>query len=166
MAALVPLQDVHGGREAFARDLATVLKGASLTERGWAAPNDLTLLVPLFPVNAAGNCDAYLLRLFFDHYSNGPPSAQFVNPLTLSYVFPNDVMWVPCIAGHPSIAFHTNFNNSLQLICSSTTLEFYKVNHAVAEEHLWRTGQMTFLSTLAAIRAGLAPPYYKGRSAR
>lgn len=164
MVAPVPLQDVHGGREAFARDLATVLKGADPTERGWAVPDDLTLLVPLFPVNAVGKCDAYLLRLFFDHYSNGPPSAQFVNPLTLSYVFPQDVMWVPRIGGHSSIAFHTNFNNRLQLICSSTTLEFYKVNHAVAEEHIWRPGQMTFLSTLAAIRAGLMLPYYQGRS--
>mgnify|MGYP001548397211 CR=1 FL=1 len=167
MQAPVPIQDVHAGREAFARDLESALKGASPCERGWAMPNDLTLLVPLFASNSAGSCDAYLLKLFFDHYSNGPPSAQFVNPLTLSYSFPGDVVWVPHIEGNVSIAFHTNFNNNQnQLICSSTTLEFYKVNHGVDEKHIWHAGQMTFLSTISAIKAGLAQPYYKGRSTK
>lgn len=165
-AARVPVQDIHAGREAFARDLEIALKGASPAERGWAVPNDLTLLVPLFARTADGNMDAYLLKLFFDHYSNGPPSAQFVNPLTLSYSYLDDVMWVPYIEGHPDIAFHANYNNERQLICSSTTLEFYKVNHSVREEHVWRTGEMTFLATIAAIKVGLLPPFYKRRSTK
>lgn len=165
MTVPVPIQDVHGGREAFARDLEKVLKGASPAERGWASPNDLTLLVPLFAEAPSGAIDFYLLKLFFDHYSSGPPSAQFVNPVTLTYSYPNDVCWVPRSEGHPSIAFHTNYDQKLQLICSSTTLEFYKVNHSVEERHVWRSGQMTFLTTISAIKSGLAKPYYKGRAA-
>lgn len=164
MIAPVPIQDIHRGRDAFARDLQKVLKGASPAERGWAQPNDLTLLVPFFAQAPDGSSDFYLLKLFFDHYADGPPSAQFVNPATLSYSYPDDAKWVPRSEGHPSIAFHPHYNNERQLICSSTTLEFYKVNHDVNEKHIWRPGQMTFLSTLAAIKAGMATPYYKGRS--
>lgn len=163
MPAPVFVQDVHSGREAFARDLEIVLKGASPAERGWAVPNDLTLLVPLFASAAAGTSDFYLLKLFFDHYDSGPPSAQFVNPITMSYSFPGDVIWVPRIEGHTAIAFHANYSNQGQLICSSTTLEFYKVNHGVEDGHIWRQGQMTFLTTISAIKAGLAQPFYKGR---
>lgn len=166
MPAPVFVQDIHAGREAFARDLGLALKGASLAERSWAVPNDLTLLVPLFAHSSAGTCDAYLLKLFFDHYDSGPPSAQFINPLTMSYALPDDVKWVPRIEGHPSIAFHTNYSNQGQLICSSTTLEFYKVNHSVEERHIWRRGEMNFLTTISAIKAGLAQPFYKGRSAQ
>ncbi len=164
MPAPVFVQDVHAGREAFARDLEIVLKGASPAERGWAAPNDLTLLVPLFASATAGTCDAYLLKLFFDHYASGPPSAQFINPMTMSYTFPDDVKWVPRIEGHPAIAFHTNYSNQGQLICSSTTLEFYKVNHRVEDRHIWCQGKMNFLTTISAIKAGLAQPFYKGRA--
>ena len=166
MPAPVPVQDIHAGREAFASDLQDALKGASPATRGWAMPNDLTLLVPLFSPSVNGNSDSYMLRLFFDHYSNGPPSALFVNPLTMSYSFPGDVMWVPLIEGHSAIHFHTNYGDGGQLICSSTTLEFYKVNHSVEEQNIWRPGHMTFLSTISAIKAGLTLPYYKGRSTK
>jgi hypothetical protein len=42
-----------------------------------------------------GQVDLYLLRLVFDHYPKGPPSAQFINPITMNYAFPDDVRWVP-----------------------------------------------------------------------
>jgi hypothetical protein len=161
--APVPVQDIHAGREAFARDLQAVLKGLSLTERGWAMPNDITLLVPVFALHPLGHYDAYMLELVFDHYASGPPLAQFVNPQTLTYRHPEDVVWVPRCEGHPSIAFHPNYNNGRQLICTSTNLEFYKINHDVAEQHIWRPGQMNFMSTLAAIKANMTQPYYKGR---
>jgi len=164
MNAPSPVQDIHAGIEAFARDLKKVLKDSSLVERGWAMPDDMTLLVPLFASYSGENCDAYLLRLVFDHYSEWPPSAQFINPLTMSYTFPDDVKWVPNSEQHQEIRFHTNYSKRGQLICSSTTLEFYKVNHSVKEEHLWRAGQMTFMSTIAAIKSGMSPQYYKGRS--
>lgn len=163
MKAPVPVQDIHAGREAFAQDLDLALRGHSLAERGWAMPNDLTLLLPLFATAIGGGSDIYFLKLFFDHYSNGPPSAQFVNPLTLSYTFPGDVMWVPEISGNQEIACHTNYNNGGQLICSSTTLEFYKVNHDVKAQNIWRPGERTFMSTISAIKSGLAQPCYKGR---
>lgn len=162
----MPVQDIHAGREAFQRDLQSVLKGDTLTDRGWSQPNDLTLLVPMLAdTMQQGQVDLYLLRLFFDHYPKGPPSAQFLNPLTMDYRFPDDVRWVPRCEGLQDINFHTNYSGSAgQVICSSTTLEFYKVNHDVKPEHVWDPSRMNFLATLAAIRRGLAPAHYRGRS--
>ena len=160
----MPAQDIHAGREAFQRHLQTTLNGDTLNDRGWAQPDDLTLLVPFLVQNSAGQFDLYLLRLFFDHYPKGAPSAQFINPVTMSYSFPDDVRWVPKCEGAPDIHFHPNYNGSGQLICSSTTLEFYKVNHSVEAQHVWNPERMNFLSTLAAIRRGLAPAFYRGRS--
>jgi hypothetical protein len=160
----MPVQDIHAGREAFLRDLNAVLKDGTVNDRGWFKPDDLTLLVPVFAENTQqARGDLYLLRLVFDHYPKGPPSAQFVNPSTLEYSYPDDVHWLPKCEGAPDIHFHPNYNNGGQLICSSTTLEFYKVNHDVAAEHVWNPERMNFLSTLAAIRRGLAPAYYRGR---
>lgn len=165
MIAPIPLQDIHAGREAFQRDLQAVLKESTLADRGWSQPDDLTLLVPMLVENAAqGQVDLYLLKLVFDHYPKGPPSAQFINPLTMNYTFPNDVRWVPKCESAPDVHFHPNYKSGAQLICSSSTLEFYKVNHDVKPEHVWDPQRMNFLTTLAAIRRGLAPPYYKGRS--
>lgn len=165
MIAPMPAQDIHSGREAFQRDLQLILKDGTLTDRGWSKPDDLTLLVPMLVENVhQRQVDFYLLRLFFDHYPKGPPSAQFINPMTMSYVYPDDVCWVPRSEGAPDIAFHPNYNNAGQLICSSATLEFYKVNHSVNAEHVWNPERMNFLATLAAIRRGLVPSYYKGRS--
>jgi len=165
MNAPVHLQDIHAGREAFQRDLAAYLKGRSLADVGWVEPDDLTLLVPVFVRNPeTQQPDFYLLRLVFDHYPKGPPSAQFVNPLTLSYEYPKDVMWVPRSEGSQTIAFHPNYNGNVQLICSSTTLEFYKVNHSVEPANVWNCDRMNFISTLSAIRAGLTDGFYKGRA--
>lgn len=156
MIAQMLVQDIHAGREAFQRDLQLVLKDSTLTDRGWSKPDDLTLLVPLLVENVhQRQVDLYLLRLFFDHYPKGPPSAQFVNPMTMTYVYPDDVCWVPRCEGASDIAFHPNYNGGGQLICSSTTLEFYKVNHSVNAEHVWNPQRMNFLATLAAIRRGL-----------
>lgn len=163
MNASMLVQDIPAGVEAFQRDLQAVLKDATLTDKGWAKPDDLTLFVPMFAQNPQGSPDLYLLRLFFDHYPKAPPSAQFVNPMTLSYRYPDDVSWVPKIEGAQDIHFHTNYCEAGQLICSSTTLEFYKVNHSVEPQHVWTPERMNFLSTLAAIKRGLAPNFYKGR---
>jgi hypothetical protein len=165
LIAPMPEQDLHAGKEAFRRDLLLALKGSTLTDRGWAMPDDLTLLVPMLAENpAAGQVDFYLLRLFFDHYPKGPPSAQFINPVTHEYSYPADVQWVPRIENAGDIHFHPNYNGNCQLICSSTTLEFYKVNHEVKAEHVWDSEQMNFTTTLAAVRRGLAPAFYRGRS--
>lgn len=164
MIAPVPEQDIHAGREAFQRDLKEVLGDDTLIARGWSQPDDLTLLVPMIAENPqSGQADFYLLRLVFDHYPKGPPSAQFINPITMTYVHTSDRPWLPKCEGAQDIHFHPNYNDSgRQLICSSTTLEFYKVNHDVKAEHVW-TEQMNFKVTLSAIRRGLAPPFYKGR---
>lgn len=164
MIAPMPVQDIHAGRDTFLRDLQSILKDDTLTDRGWSKPDDLTLLVPMLVENPLqGQVDLYLLKLFFDHYPKGPPSAQFINPLTMNYVYPEDVRWIPKCEGATDIHFHPNYNGSGQLICSSSTLEFYKVNHDVAPQHVWDPQRMNFLTTLAAIRRGLAPDYYRGR---
>lgn len=164
MIAPMPAQDIHAGREAFQRDLQSILKDNTLTDRGWSKPDELTLLVPMLAERTQpGQVDLYLLRLFFDHYPKGPPSAQFINPVTMTYMHPEDMRWVPKCEGAPDIHFHPTYNGAGQLICSSTTLEFYKVNHDVKPEHVWDPQRMNFLTTIASIRRGLAPAYYRGR---
>ena len=90
-----PVQDIARGRDAFADHLRRALKGRSLDDVGWAQPDDLTLhSVPLFATTARMTCkDAYMLRLYFDHYPSWPPSALFVNPLTLQYSLVEDAKW-------------------------------------------------------------------------
>jgi hypothetical protein len=158
-----PVQDIAQGRDAFARHLQRALHNRALEEVGWAKPDDLTLLVPLFGTTAQGRMDAYLLRLYFDHYPTWPPSALFVNPLTLEYRLPDDKKWMPQADGHQEIAFHTDYTGKGQLICCSLTLEFYKVNHQVDEKVVWNGETQSFNATIAAIRRVLVPPYYVGR---
>jgi hypothetical protein len=160
-----PVQDVARGRDVFADHLSRVIKGRTLDDVGWAQPDDLTLLVPLFGTKSNDSKDAYMLRLGFDHYPTWPPSALFVNPLTLQYAVASDAQWVPNAPGHSEIAFHTNYSGSgLQLICCSLTLEFYKVNHSVEEKFVWQGDRQTFLATIAAVKRILLPPFYQGRA--
>lgn len=158
-----PVQDIAQGQVAFAADLSRFLGQRSLDEVGWAKPDDLTLLVPLFGTRAGGGRDPYLLRLYFDHYPTWPPSALFVNPLTLTYKYRDDVQWVPETNYPQEIAFHTNYPPGIQLICCSLTLEFYKVNHSVEEAMIWREEKHKFTSTIAAIKRALVQPHYMGR---
>jgi hypothetical protein len=161
-----PVQDIAQGQAAFARDLERALRGATLDDRGWAKPDDLTLLVPLFGTTAGGGKDAYLLRLGFDHYPTWPPSAQFVNPLTLAYRLGEDAKWVPKASVGNEIAFHTNYRNKDgQLVCCSLTLEFYKVSHSVDDAVIWNGEKQSFVATIAAIKRALVPPHYAGRNA-
>lgn len=160
-----PVQDVARGAAALEADLRLYLRGRTLDNIGWVQPDPLTLLVPLFATKGDGKKDAYLLRLYFDHYPAWPPSALFVNPLTLAYQLPDDAKWVPSAPGHQEIGFHTNYRNTDgQLICCSLALEFYKVNHSVKEEHVWNGEKHKFPATIAAIKRVLLPPYYVGRS--
>lgn len=159
----MPVVNLTEGRAAFARDLARKLNGRTLTEVAWSQPDDLTLLVPIFAQRLDLAPDFYLLRLAFDCYPKFPPSAQFVNPKTLVFDNPADLCWLPKIDGHPAIATHASYNGGGQLICSSTTREFYDVKHDVDEKNVWVEGQRTFGDTLAAIHTGLQAPYYKGR---
>jgi hypothetical protein len=164
MKASTPIQDIHTGRAALARDLERYLNGRSLIELGWEQPDDLTLLIPMFGVRETGERDLYLLKLVFDCYPAFPPSAQFINPLTRNFAPLEDARWMPSQSGVSDLGFHLNYNNNQgQLICSSMTAEFYKVNHDVKEEHVWTEGRHTFMSTIAAIRPGLVPPHYRGR---
>lgn len=149
--------------ETLDRHMPLVLRGKTLEEMGWERPDLLTLLVPLRAVNANGSADEYLLRLHFGYYPEWPPSAQFVNPITREYKYPDDMRWLPRIEGTNEIQVHPNYdNNKGQLICSSVTLEFYLVRHGVEQRHLWGERQ-NFAATLSAIQHGLRQPFYKGR---
>lgn len=164
MNAIPPIQDVHAGRQAFARDLERYLDGRCLTELGWESPDALTLLVPMFGTFASGERDLYLLKLVFDYYPKHPPRAKFINPLTRDYDVARDIMWMPRTEGVPDLGFHPNYNQSGQLICSSMTAEFYEVQHHVEPAHVWSPERHSFMSTLAAIRKGLSPVHYRGRA--
>lgn len=159
-----PVQDITQGQRVFADHLKRILRNRTLDDFGWAKPDDLTLLVPLFGTTAVGKKDAYLLRLYFDHYPTWPPSAQFVNPLTLEYRLSEDKKWVPQASAGNEIAFHTNYCGDGQLVCCSLTLEFYKVNHSVEENLVWKGDKQSFCATIAAIKRALLPPHYQGRS--
>jgi len=150
-------------KAALEAHLSKVLRGQSLEEAGWVRPDLLTLLIPLAGQLPGGEPDDFLLRFHFGYYPEWPPSAQFVNPETRRYTFPEDVSWVPKIEGTPEIQTHTNYNSGGQLICCSLTLEFYLVRHGVEEKHLWDSKTMNFGATLYAIRRGLGPQFYKGR---
>lgn len=163
MNATPPIQDVHAGREAFDRHLERYLDGRTLGDLGWARPDDLTLLVPMFGTLSSGQLDFYLLRLFFDCYPRFPPRAKFVNPITLDYDPARDTMWMPRSEGPPELGFHTDYNGLGQLICSSTTAEFYEVQHSVDPAHVWSEERHSFMSTIAVIRKGLSPAHYRGR---
>jgi hypothetical protein len=165
-----PVPDPHRGIEALQRDLLKVLRGSSLIEVGWAQTDPLTLFVPMFGLNADGVYDFYLVRLNFLYYPEWPPSAQFVNPGTLAFTGVDDKKWLPHIEGTNEIAVHEAYKqhegaNPIQLICCSTTLEFYAVRHGVQPQHVWDGTKMNFSATLAALRYGLRAPHYKGPKA-
>lgn len=151
--------------EAFERDLDRVLRGKTLEEMGWERPDRLTLLIPLLGARDGGQTDPYLLRLHFGYYPEWPPSAQFVNPETGTYLYPGDVEHLPRIEETGEIRVHPayKFNDRLlQLICCSATLEFYLVRHGGEAHHVWQHPRQNFSATLKAIERGLGAPWYKG----
>ena len=106
----------------------------------------------------------YLLRLYFSHYPAWPPSARFVNPATRQFAA-GDGRWLPAINGASEVHVHANYaGTSGQVICCSATLEFYQVNHGVADQHRWQPGS-SFASTLNVLSRYMRPPAYTGRQA-
>jgi hypothetical protein len=146
-------------REALDRDLVKSLRG-----RSYQRPDSLTLFVPLFGNPDSESPDLFLLRLQFSYYPEWPPSAQFVNPLTRQFDKTKDAIWLPRIEGNSRIQVHADYNNGMgQLICSSMTVEFYKVRHSGNESEAWTTTH-TFAATINEIEMGLRPDSgYKGR---
>lgn len=146
---------------ALEADLPLVLRGRTLEEVGWKRPDPLTLLVPL-SASRGDQADEYLLKLGFGYYRAWPPSAQFVNPATLTFVKGKDNCWLPRISDPKSeIATHAE-HQGVQLICCSVTLEFYLVGHGFKPEHGWDPSVQNFAATLNAIERGLKAPLYGG----
>jgi hypothetical protein len=177
--------DAGQARAALDSHLGRVLSGRTLDAVGWERPDALTLYVPLRaytsstsasaygfdpsepaadgerPFGGAPAGDDYLLRLYFSHYPNWPPSARFVNPATRLYQA-GDKRWLPTISGTNELAVHASFQVVEQLICCSATLEFYLVNHSVEDRHRWQPGS-SFAITLNTLSRYLRPPTYLGR---
>jgi hypothetical protein len=152
-----PVPDMATSAMAFVADLEKVLNGDTLERRGWAKPDDHTLLVPMFGYRP-GAADLYLLKLHFTCYPEWPPSAQFVNPLTKEYSRATDKCWVPNVRGDTEFAIHAEYshaNSLIQLICSSVALEFYEVHHGVEDQHIWNPEKQNFHATIAAIRRAM-----------
>jgi hypothetical protein len=168
------------------RHLARILGGRTLESAGWDRPDPLTLYVPLRgysvqtsamaygfdpsrpptadeePFGGAPAGDDYLLRLYFGHYPEWPPSARFVNPATQQFGA-DDRRWLPMINGANELHVHASYGQGgEQLICCSATLEFYLVSHSVEEKHRWRPGS-SFAVTLNTVSRYLRPPSYTGR---
>lgn len=162
---VAPTLDVHVGAAALDEDIPRVLKleGVStLEELGWSRPNRLSLLVPMTGIRS-GATDRYLLRLGFQAYRKWPPSAQFVNPDTQAYGYPQDQHHVPMLTSpecHTHVAYAKGAG-TIQLVCCSATLEFYEVSHSVEQHHRWRETN-TFLTTIMAIRRAFSS-HYQGR---
>ncbi len=180
--------DFGQARDAVDRHLGQVLAGRTLESAGWERPDPLTLYVPMRgftttttavaygfdpaadPASADGTFagapagDDYLLRLYFSHYPAWPPSARFVNPATRQFAAV-DGRWLPAITGASELHVHANYGGtSGQVICCSATLEFYLVNHQVADQHRWQPGS-SFASTLNVLSRYMRPPAYAGRQA-
>jgi hypothetical protein len=163
IAGQVPVINIRMGIQALDEDLPRVLKalgGDSMQGIGWARPDELTLLVPMV-ASHGGAADSYLLRLQFQAYRDWPPSAQFVNPETTQYVWPQDQHHVPQLVSN-ECRTHANYPTSsgkgIQLICCSATKEFYDVRHSVESAHLW-CNTYNFLTTLQAIRRAMGTSY-------
>lgn len=159
-----PTIDVQAGLAALEEDLPRILhllEAPSIEELGWSRPNKLSLLIPM-----AGTfnekVDEYVLRLGFQSYRAWPPSAQFVNPQTGTYVYPQDQQFVPKLSS-PECQTHVAYEprpggGKIQLVCCSATLEFYEVLHSVQPNHMWRETD-TFFTTITAIRKALTSSY-------
>src|ERR1700691_2091143 len=100
MAQIVPptpVLDIARGIASLDEDIPRVLAllGKTATEElGWRRPNRSSLIVPI-QGTLNGVAETYVLRLGFAAYRKWPPSAQFVNPDTASYVYPQDQHFVP-----------------------------------------------------------------------
>jgi hypothetical protein len=186
IASSIPVPaDFGQARDAVDRHLGQVLAGRALESVGWERPDPLTLYIPLRgfstattavaygfdpagdPAGADGAFadapagDDYLLRLYFSHYPAWPPSARFVNPATRQFAA-GDRRWLPAINGASEVHVHANYaGTSGQVICCSVTLEFYQVNHGVADQHRWQPGS-SFASTLNVLSRYMRPPAYTG----
>lgn len=149
--------------------LAKMLGGETLADRGWARIDGLSLLVPLIGERPDGERDSYFLRLGFGYYPEWPPSALFVNPATLRYEYPADVPYLPRVENAQEMHVHPKYDvpgGCGQLICASVTLEFYLINHGVEDRHIWNPAAQNFAATINGIQHWLKPPYYLGRQPR
>jgi hypothetical protein len=163
-AGVPPTVDLQAGLAALEEDIPRVLKiegVSSLEKLGWLRPSKLVLLIPMAGARAGQTAD-YLLRLGFQAYRRWPPSAQFVNPETLTFRYPEDQRHVPIVKSQECYT-HAAYRRTpkdcpRQLICCSATLEFYEIQHGVQPYHVWRQTD-TFFTTIMAIRKALASSY-------
>lgn len=163
-----PVIDTMAGLAALEEDLPRVLDvlgATSIESLGWSRPSKLALHIPMKGTFSSVT-DEFLLRLGFQAYRAWPPSAQFINPATGTYTFPQDTHHVPRLTSN-ECQTHTGYDRpgggKVQLICCSATFEFYDVLHGVDAHHIWKETN-TFLTTLRAIDRAMQSSY-QGRFA-
>jgi hypothetical protein len=164
-----PTQDLVAGRAVLEADLPLVLDvygAARLEDLGWRREGLRKLIIP-FSGGQGKETDTYLLRLDFRAGRDWPPSAQFVNPQTLTYNGLADQHHLPQLRS-PEVHVHPQYQapvllQPIQLICCSATYEYYDVLHAGDAALLWQNTD-NFLITLSAIGRAMAQ-HYHGRFA-
>lgn len=163
-----PTINLAAGRHVLAEDVPRVLAGreqSSLEALGWRQIGDRKLFIPIFGT-IAGSTEEYLLRLEFMTARDWPPSAQFVNPATLTYEVTRDQVHLPQL-NHAEVHVHPTYQSPvsqtpIQLICCSATLEYYDVLHGGDDAILWQNTD-NFMQSLSAIRRAMASASYLGR---
>jgi hypothetical protein len=158
----IPGMDLAAGAQALAETLPKVLaaRGATqLSDLGWKKVGANTLLIP-FEGRIGEATETFLLKLHFRTGRDFPPSAQFVNPETLSYDPARDQGHLPALTSSHCYmhAAYSGPRGPLQLICCSATYEYYEIGHGGEDRHLWRDSD-TFLVTLCAIERAFASNY-------
>lgn len=157
-----PIVDIHAGRQVLDQHLPRVLSylNQSMEELGWSRPTARTLLVPM-QAEREGIREEYLLRLDFKAGPEWPPSARFVDPLTLDYRVHLDQHHIPQLTT-PEVHTHTAYQSGdgqiLQLICCSAVFEYYDVSHGGDDAILWRDTD-TFFTTVRAIQRAFNTSY-------
>jgi len=165
-ASVRPIANVQLGREKLEQHLPLVLGDQSLEQRGWTRLNAVTLVVPVHA--GLDGADDFFLRLGFEYYGEWPPTACFVNPVTLSFAPDGDLYWLPVMIGDPGFAVHAKHayeNQTNQLICCSFTADFYLILHSVQPEHIWDCKRYNFGATIHRVERALRSEFYKGRAA-
>ena len=160
-----PTQDLAAGRAVLEADLPLALevnRAACLEDLGWRREGLRKLLVP-FTGRQGEQTETFLLRLDFRAARDWPPSAQFVNPHTLTYNGPADQHHLPQLRS-PEVHVHPQYPTPvlpqpIQLICCSATYEYYDVLHGGDAAVLWRNTD-NFLITLNAIGRAMAQHYH------
>jgi hypothetical protein len=157
----------------LAYDLELLWSTGRPTGMGWVQHASATL-GPLYTVvqlpakRSDGGIDDYYVKIGAEYYDSFPPTVAFVQPETWVQAGPGS-KWLPTIGAVPWFGLHPNYNfpgeaAPRQLVCFTSTAEYYMVGHSPPESTVWQQGKHTVAATLYRLAEVLQPPYYLGRA--